>query len=222
MTRKIKILTTALAALFAMVAVGVSAAQAASSLDVGANPAFITAVQNLTNLPTFNFKKTQAESPLTTAKCKTALLETTTSAASVTEATLEPAFSGCTLGGLTASINVNGCRYTLTNTPTAKAFNLDFTSCTKPLEIIQGTCVVTIGNQGPLGTITMASLAGPPKEVEATFAVKGITWSAGAGCPANINETTNAAFAELTGITKFRALVDTGGVEGAQTSLEAT
>jgi hypothetical protein len=221
MIRKVKIIGMALVALFALSAVGASAAQAASSLDVGATPAFVTADQIAGNPLKLALKTATGGTTLSTVKCTTGHLETTTTTANVTEATLTPSYAGCTLGGLEAEVKVNGCKYTLTNTAVAKTAEVDITSCTTPLEIVQAGCVIKIANQGPLGSITFANLAGPPKDVEATVAVSMIAWSGGAGCPANLANV-NGTDAELNGPTTVRAFNDASGVEGSQVSLEAT
>lgn len=216
MIRNLKI-GIVLAAVLAMSAIGASA-QAASSLDVGAAPATLTASQGVQNKLTI----TDAGVVVTTVRCSTADLEATTTTTNVTEATVTPNYGAakmCELGGIAASVTVNGCKYTLKGTATALTWTADVVCpAGKVIEIEQGTCVITVASQANLGTITFANVAVPPKHVTATLNIKGISVTGGLGCPANLQ---GVKTADLTGTQTVKAFKDEV-VEGAQVNLEAT
>lgn len=216
MIRSLKI-GIALVTVLATSAVGASAAQAASSLDIGAVPAFLTGAQGVGNKLTITGAGGQG---LAVAKCNVATLTATTNAANVQEVTFTPSYGGCTKAGLAAVWDVNGCVYTFTSTAVALTWNMDIVCpAGQSMEITQGACVTSIGTQGPLGVVTFANVAGPPKHVTATLNVMGITEIGGAGCPAALQGAHNA---DLTGTQTIKAFKHEGGVEGAQVNLEAT
>ena len=99
MIRNLKVLGLSLVALVAVSVIGASAAQA-GSLDVGANPAWLTAEQ-AAGLVQPKFTLTQSGLVV---KCTTAKLKVTTPAANVSEATVEPEYAGCQFGRTAAAI----------------------------------------------------------------------------------------------------------------------
>jgi hypothetical protein len=206
-----------LAALAAVSVLGAPAAQAASSLDVGATPAFLTGAQVAQN----KLSITNGGVVVAVLKCSTATLAATTTAANVKEVTFAPEYNTCTKAGLAAVVKVNGCTYTLTGTAVALEWDFDIVCpAGKTMEIVQGSCITTIGSQGPLQKVTFANVAGVnPKHVLATLEVNGIAEVGNLGCPANLQ---GAHPADLTGTQTIKAFRDEGGVEGVQVSLEAT
>jgi hypothetical protein len=222
MIRTLK-LSMALTALLALGAVGVSSAQAATSgLDVGTTPthsAWLTGEQ-----ATQNKLIITSGTETVTVKCSTATFQATTADGTVNEATVTPGYGGvnaCTLGGSFATVDINSCKYTLTDTLTSLVANADVVCPgTSKIEITSAGCTVTVGSQGPLGSVTFSNNAGPPEHVTATLAVKNIAVTGDAGCPANLVGAHNA---ELTGSITLKAFQDNaGGVEGTQVSLKAT
>jgi hypothetical protein len=221
MTRNIKILGVAFAAMLAMTAVMASGAQAASSLDVGANPAILTAEQTEVLKLVLTASNTQV-------KCPKASLEGTTQASNVTEATLTPNFfeaeaENCTLGGTNVKVTRNNCNYTITSTATALTAEVDVVcgGTSTGILIDNGGCQITIPAQGPLSHVVFSNVAGSsPTHVLANVTVQGITYQGNAGCPANLQGLRHDG--DITGKTTIKAFNDSSGVEGTQVSLEAT
>jgi hypothetical protein len=180
MSRKIKILGLACVAVFALTAASASSAMASSAFTVATGGTKIEGVQSTAQ------KLTLAEG--VTVKCTTSTLTAPVSAGTVTEATATPTYSGCTLAGLSATIETHSCTYTITNTGTALTFNADVTNCPSGSGIVikNSGCTVTILNQGPLSSITAANVAATPPHVTATLGVGSIAYTGGSGCPSNV------------------------------------
>lgn len=214
-----------IAAMLVMSAIGASAAQA-GSLDVGAAPAILTGEQGSTAASKAKLTVTSASGEtLTTAKCATATGGATTSTLSVTEETLTPSFGSpgtCELGGLSATISIGTCTLTLSGVGTpARTANGSIAGCTSPATITQGTCVLSATSTSTtLEKATATSVAGPPKHIAVTLEVKKIPVTGGAGCPTNLQGA--GLTGDLSGTLTIKAYSDVSGVEGVQTSLEAT
>jgi hypothetical protein len=218
MIRNLK-LGVAIMAVLALTAVGASAAQAASSLDVGAAPAILEGAQVTTNKLSINNSKGES---LSTVKCTTATLSGTSTSTNVTTQLVTPSYSGCTLGGLSATVPVNGCQYRLNSTATAKTASADVVCPTgKTIEIIQGSCVLTVGSQTGLSSVVFGNEgSGTTASVLATLNVGNIAITGGSGCPANLVGTSNKGV--LTGTINVKAFKDEGGTKGTQVGLTAT
>jgi hypothetical protein len=144
-----------------------------------------------------------------------------TSAVSIEEVTTTPTISGCEIGGLAATVNISSCKYTLSGVGTAAlTANVSLTACTSAITFTEGTCVLSIpSTSATLEKITYASVAGPPKSVLGTLALKKIPVTAGAGCPANLQAAGNTG--DLSGAVSTKAFSDDGGgTEGTQINLE--
>jgi hypothetical protein len=221
MTRNLKALGLSLVALVAVSAIAASAAQA-GSLDVGANPAWLTAEQAAgLAVP----KLTLTASGLVV-KCQAARLEATTQAANVQEATAIPSYSdpGCTFGGTSMTVDVNGCKYTITGAgEPALTAKLDIVGCEsgKHLTVTQGTCELTIPEQNGLSHVVFSNVAGSkPTHAVISVTFQGITYEGDTGCGVNVQGLHHDA--DLNGETTLKAFQDINGIEGAQVSLEAT
>lgn len=221
MIRNLKI-GIALTAALAMSAIGAPGAQAASSLDIGAAPAFLTGPLSGNKLRITGPK----EESVAVLTCTTANLDATTTFANLTEVTFAPNFGAANTCKLVtevvsvASVDVNGCNFTLTNTATTLVWKADVVCpAGKVMEVTQGACTVTIAPQSNLEKITMATVAGTPTHVSATFAITNMSVTGGAGCPA---ATQGVHTADLTGVQTIKAFRDEGGKEGVQVNLEAT
>jgi hypothetical protein len=223
MIRNLKVLGLAFAAVLSLGAVAVGSAQAASSLDVGASPAWITGTQSEQN-------KFTADG--VTAKCNAASFEATTQTANVTELTVTPKYGEaveagkeCQLAGTNAKVKMNGCQYTFTNTATALTAEVDITNCNtgKTIEIEEttATCVFTVKAQGPLSHVVFENEVTSPKTVVANATVTNIHFvEDGVNCPHNNMTGTTAQY---TGKVTLKAFGDVGGVEqSTQVNLEAT
>ena len=163
MIRKLKFLGLALAAVFAMSAVGASAASALVQFHTEGAPVTITANQHE---GTNGFDVQFGEVKCTTAKLHGTTQEKTTE----TTITLTPTYEGCTFAGVATTIDMNGCDYT------AHVHNLGppYTGfitikCVLGSEItVTGgnKCTVHVPAQTNLGTITYTNTgSGSTKEI---------------------------------------------------------
>src|SRR5262249_35949325 len=122
-----------------------------------------------------------------------------------------------------ATVSPGTCKYTLSGVGTAaNVANASVTSCTSTLTIVQGTCTLTVTSTSTtLEKITFTSTTGlSPDHVTADLEVVKIPISGSAGCPANLQGSTNTG--DLTGQYTVKAFSDVSGVEGAQVSLTST
>jgi hypothetical protein len=109
------------------------------------------------------------------------------------ELTLTGRYTGCTGFGLAATLDMSGCKYTVTNKhsvtghTTALTAYVDITGCTtgKTIEVtMAGPCLVTFPEQHNLGHIVFSNNpAASPHDVTANFTVTGITYEAHGTCP---------------------------------------
>jgi hypothetical protein len=227
MTRTLKIFGLALGALTAVGAIGSSSAQAAAGelhFDAPQVGTILTAEQ-VTQL-----KFTLTASGLVV-KCATAKFEGTSLAATTTDVTLTPQFSSCTFGGVAATIDTNGCKYTLSGVASLTA-DAAITGCEggKHLTITQGTCELTVPEQSELSHVVFENKnpgagEGEPmetntKDLLATVTIQGIHYEGDAGCGINLQGVHTDG--DLQGTTTIRAFADDGGVEGEQAGLFGT
>jgi hypothetical protein len=213
MMRNIKMLGLAVLAISAMGIVGASAAQAGvGELHVETGPnADITGEQ--TEQHVFLLTEFGVET-----RCTQALFEGTISGAvagqtTATEATLTPQYTGCTsFFGSSATVNMNGCKYTITGGKSELTAEVDITGCTsgKGIEIVTSLCTVKVPVQTGLSHIVFANVAGPPKDVNAQVTVQGITYefSAGSFCPGAKGVLHHDG--DYTGKATFKGFVDQG------------
>ena len=214
MIRNLKVLGLSLVALVAMSAIAASAAQATSGLDFTEGTSILTAQQTTT----LKFKLTASG---LTVQCTTADLQGTIPAAKVQEATVTPKYSGCTLGGTAANVDVNGCQYQITGAgEPAFTAQADIVNCEtgKKLTITQGTCEITVKEQGPLSHIVFSNPTG--QDVKANVTVTGIHYEGDTGCGTNVVGTHTDG--DLTGETTVEAFKDEGGNKGVQIGVQAT
>jgi hypothetical protein len=192
MSRKLKVLGMACVAVFALTAVSASSAMATTSgFTVGAGATRIEATQTTA-------QKLVLGGGGTTVKCSTSTLNGSISAGLVNEATVTPFYGAagtCTVG-LTATVDVNSCTYTITDTATANTYDVDITNCpsSAPLLItVPSTgCVVAITNQGALADVdTTNNTTSSPDDVDIALAISGITYTGNTSCPANVVGTHN-------------------------------
>jgi len=216
MIRKIRSLVLALVAVAALGATLASGAQA-GALDIGAVPAVITghSVQGQEHV----FALTTTAGGKFVVKCPTASFEGTTQGqVGVAEQTVTATYGpNCvTGGGGAATVQMNGCKYTLTGAGQAAFTELvDIVGCTagKKVEIKTPICTMTIAEQAGIPHIVFDNTnnAGVPKDVDTTVTLNGIhVVQDGAACPDGNNHTSfNLA---LTGNTTTRAFFDAGTV----------
>jgi len=221
MINKIKALGLAFVAIAALSAVAASGAQAASSFDVGASPAVFTGVGETGQETVLTVKSTSGTTTLN-AKCTTASFEGTTQGQNVTEATVTATYGtgkgefseaqGCTVGGIKSQVIMNGCKYTITSTATAKTANVDITGCTEgkqiEIKVAAGGCALKIPQQTGLASLVGSNLTA--QEVTITGKVSGIKVEQGGGasCPdgATAHVGTNGSFTSNTILKGFQDL----------------
>jgi hypothetical protein len=214
MIGKIKALGLAFVAVTAMTAVAASAAQA-SSLDLGSTPAVLTGhsdpaaqgfQQHILQIP-----GKEGSAPFNSI-CDTASLEGSVAGPSpVTEGTVTATYSACKLAGTAATVQMNGCKYTLTGAAQpATTFLVDVVGCTtgKQIQIKTALCTVDIPVQNGLSHL-VATNNQTNKHITAAATVTGITAvQTGAACPGGNGFHTNAA--SFTGNTTVTGFVDKG------------
>jgi hypothetical protein len=215
-----------LAAILAMNAIGVSAAQA-GSLDAGAVPAILTGTQGSTLSTKAKLVVTSVSGvTLSTVKCTTASLTATTFTTSVNEAVLTPSYgvgASCELGGFAATVSPGTCKYTLSGVETAASIaNASITGCTSTLAIVQGSCTLSVASTSvALAQVKFTNTSElTPDHMTADLEFTKIPISGSAGCPANLVGSTNTA--DLSGSYTFKAFTYEGCVEGAQVNLTTT
>jgi hypothetical protein len=223
-----RIIGVAATALLGLSAGGVSAAQAASSLDIGAAPAVLTAETFVEpEALKLEFKKETGEAALKTLVCKVARFEAGTPVMNVTGVSLTPSYSECTMGGpkAKAEVKVNGCKFFLTSTSTARVFHTDI-ECGVPafaLEIIQGSCVVKIRSNTNVPSVEFENTSeSSPPDLLARVGLSMFAWEGGSECPAELANV-KGFDGELSATTTVRAFKDLGGgLEGVAVALVAT
>jgi hypothetical protein len=183
-----------------------SAFAAAGEFTIGTSPAAITAEQKVQEVITV---KNTAGSPVSI-KCSIATFEGTASTANTTDITLTPTYSGCTLGGLAATVKMNGCKYTLTGSAAQTAI-LDIVGCTigKTITITKGNCTIAIGEQNNLSHFIFIN-EGSASEMDllAQETVGGMkSTQTGSECPAPGATQSDGTYS---GTTTIRAFIDSG------------
>jgi hypothetical protein len=192
MTRKIKGLGLAFVAIAAMSMAVASAVQATELHATDPGPVSI-----------FGEKTAQHQQHVFTTdagsvKCNVSKFEGTVPASggqqtTAQELTLTGTYTNCTAFGLAATIDMNGCKYTITNKlgahTTAQTAYVDITGCTagKVIEITPTgiPCVVTVPEQHNLSHIVFDNNPEPattPHDLTATITVTGITYEGHNGC----------------------------------------
>ena len=177
MIRKLKFLGLALVAVFAMSAVGASAASAVVQFHTEKTPVTITANQHAgTNGFDVQFGEV---------KCTTAKLHGTTPSDVTTETTitLTPTYEGCTFAGVATTVHMNGCDYTVHVTNAGPPYGGPVTiKCPAGQEItVTGgnKCTVHVPPQGNLGPISYTNTGvGATREITAHLeGIQNITYT---------------------------------------------
>jgi hypothetical protein len=157
-----------------------------------------------------------------TTKCTQVLFEGTVSSQTVgttttQELTVTPQYTGCTAFGLAATIDMNGCEYTITGAgQPALTATLDIV-CNKTVgKVIEKTaaagCVITIPPQTVGGHVVFTNIAGAPADVNVSFTLSGIKYEGHGACP-NLTATELTTNGTYTGGATFQARVDTSAAQ---------
>lgn len=177
--------------IFAMLAMSVAAAPAAS-----ANPFFHSEFAGifLTGGQTGAVANTLT-TDLGEMKCNVVQLSGTQAAMTTTTMTLKPKYEECKVGEETAVVTVNGCAYTFhleeQMEPVEARMGIECPFAGGKIEIHVGECTITVPAQEPRKTVTFTNEgAGTTRSIVADLNVTGIHYvEHGVGC-ASPNETT--------------------------------
>lgn len=207
MNRKIKRFGHVLLVISALGLITASAAQA-SELHVAAGPnADVFGEQTTQHVLTTDSGSIAATQALFESTLSTQTSGTTTAQ----ELTLTPTYTGASAFGLNATIDMNGCEYTITGSGTpALTADVDIVcnrTAGKVIEVTTLTCTVTIPAQSVGGHVTFTN--GPGFHVSANFTLSGITYEGHGFCP-NLSATALTHNGTYAGGTTFKARVDTG------------
>lgn len=218
MTRNLKVLGLALAAMFAMSAFVANAASAANFHSDSAST-IITGTQ------TGNHVFDAAGNSIS---CKKASFKGTQGTSTASAIRVTASYSECTFFGVPVAVNMNGCEYEFLATGTVNIVSIPGKNCaTEPITFRASffglSCDVKIGAQSGLekatydGTTTVAS---PPSDIVVTPAVTGIAYTAEGGGCSETGSLKNGNY--TTGPTTVQGFVDNAGTEGAQTPIWVT
>ena len=163
MIRKLKFIGLALVAVFAMSAIGASAASAAVELHSEGAPVNITGAQEGSS----NAFDVQFGAVV----CTTADYNATTTVTTDTTVTFTPKFEGCTFAGVGATVDTNGCTFVLhvlnatTGTVTVEC------GVGQEITVTGGTkCIVHVPGGQDVGTVTLTNIGtGTTREVTANL-----------------------------------------------------
>jgi hypothetical protein len=226
MIRKIKVLGLAFVAIMAFSSLVAAAAKAAEeSVHIDANPAIVTGQSDfggqhhVHTLQAGNFQIT----------CTHATLEGTVEQAGAgseqtpSDIEVTPTYSECEVFGFNATVDTNGCKYTITgdeakvpSTTTAITEVTCSSTTGKQIQVTTGICTIDIPAQKPGGGHVVFSnntaQVTSEKDMIANATVSGVTYTeTGFFCPGgNNHETQDAAFA---GETTVKAFEDTATQE---------
>ncbi|HVQ58618.1 MAG TPA: hypothetical protein VMS60_06885 [Solirubrobacterales bacterium] len=170
--KRMKVLGLALVAVFAMSAVGASAASAANFMSEGNVEGNVEANQSTTHV----FSIEGNDVTCTTAKFVSGVVASPTASVKV-----HPTYTGCTAFGFVGStVTTTGCDYNLTAPGTVEggkvAGNIAVEcSAGSKIVIVAGTCEVTVAAQSFTKGLTFENVASTPKTLTLKAAVTGIS-----------------------------------------------
>jgi hypothetical protein len=207
MIGKVRIRTLGIA-LVTVVAVGAAMASVARAgeFDIFVTPAVLKGQSEAGQQHVFSFVGAGTFKAI----CDNASFEGTTLGLVVEDVTVTPTYSSCKLAGTAATVQMNGCKYTLTGSLASNTFNMDIIDCTagKQIQIKTALCTVDIGVQNFQPHLVATNLTG---EVTLKTTVSEIAaFQTGAACPGG-----NGAFtlASLDGNTVVKAFKDISGFQ---------
>jgi hypothetical protein len=168
-------------ALCALGAVTASTALAVGDFTPGTTPAAITGEQKAQNV----FEVTSSGGAFVKVKCSEARYEGTIEV-EWPQVFLTPRFSSCTLGGLAATVRMNGCQFAFTSTGIRVAlFEVLFCTAGKEVTIVKGNCTISIPVQA-VGTVRFANEGGAEATMDALATLEVTTLKStqtGSECP---------------------------------------
>jgi hypothetical protein len=193
MIRKIKALGVALVAAFAMSAVAASAASAFPTFHSEFAGIVLTGGQT-------GIVANTLTTDLGEMKCKVVRFSGSQGAMTTTTMTLKPTYEECKIGGNSAVVTLNGCRYTFhleeQAEPIEARMGIECPFAGGKIEIDTPECTITIPAQAPLGEVTFTNEGeGTTRAVVADLNVSGIQYEEhGAGCASETVATENGTY----------------------------
>jgi hypothetical protein len=175
----------------ALVVIGALSAIAASSAFAGYHIASVSGGSIVGNQTT----KNEFVTDVGTVKCSIATFSGHQSTETAATLTVHPEYSGCSLSGLSVSINTTSCSYrfeTPVTTPSLHASVKVLCGAGTSISITESLgkgCVVSVGEQGPLSHVTFTSTGDTQ---EWFFAAAGIKYTDNGKCPSTTEGHTNS------------------------------
>ncbi len=164
--------------------------------------AVVTGAQTAAGQLSFKLTASNAETKCTQASFEGTAAGSLEAPSTASDLTLTPTFSGCKTAGLNSTIELHGCKLTLTGgQPDPLTALVDVAGCTagKAIEVKLTGCTITVPEQAGIGHVVFASKEGSPGDVEAQMALQGIKYEYhGAFCP----KQTQGAASEVTKLTQ--------------------
>jgi hypothetical protein len=154
MSRRLRVVGL-MAAVLALTALFASSAQA-GVFSVSKAPWKVKGVQATGTITGTELSKHEFSTKAGVVKCNTATFEGEGAETETGEVTLTPAYSGCTISGLGATVTVSGCKYLFTAKNTTNAEIKDTvtiethvcpTGGSIVVKVVGSTCEVTVGQQ---------------------------------------------------------------------------
>jgi hypothetical protein len=214
MTGKIEQLALALVAIATMSMTAASVVQA-SELHAAAGPnASILGEQTTSNVFTTDSGTVTCTQALFEGTAPSATSGTTTAQ----ELTVTPTYTGCKAFGLNATVDMNGCEYTITGAGQPALTATVDVVCNKTVgKVIEvtaaGGCTVTVGPQGVGGGhLIFSAGTSSPADVTVNITRYAISYEGHGVCP-SLPATTPTTGGTYTGGATFKARVDAGAAQ---------
>jgi hypothetical protein len=213
MIRKIKGLGIVFVAIAAMSMTAASVVQA-SELHAAAGPnASILGEQTTSNVFTTDSGTVTCTQALFEGTAPSATSGTTTAQ----ELTVTPTYTGCKAFGLNATVDMNGCEYTITGAGQPALTATVDVVCNKTVgKVIEitaaGGCTVTVGPQAIGGHLIFSAGGASPADVNVNITANAINYEGHGACP-SLPATTPTTGGTYTGGATFKARVDNGAAQ---------
>jgi hypothetical protein len=206
MNSKVKALGGVVVALMAIGVLGTSVSQAAE-LHAGSVPVQVTGTQEgSSNAFDIQFGEV---------KCTTVDYNTTTTVKTTTTVTLTPIYSGCTFAGVAATIDLNGCDYTMHITSADTGTITTECPVGQEITVTGGTkCIVHVPGGVDVGTVTLTNIGSaesPTAEITAHLSgLTAVPYKQTPGTGVGKCSEVSAVNGKITGTATFTGEVDGG------------
>jgi hypothetical protein len=103
---------------------------------------------------------------------------------------LSPRIEGCVLAGVVDQVSVGTCKFELSSTSNPLSMSQGISGCSSGAPITLTTpstgCIVTIGNQGEIGTASLETTGENPHRVVMGEHIGGLKYEGNNNCPAEV------------------------------------